>query len=167
MKFVFDNPSRFVSGTVGQPGERAFFLQVKQDSRLISVSLEKLQLQALAERISVIISEVRKSSPLVVVEPYKYDDAPLDTPIEEEFQVGAISVSWVESEKVINLNLFEVEDEEEDSDLLDISLTLGMSSAFVKRSLALIKAGRLPCPFCGNPIDARGHLCPRANGYRR
>ena len=24
-----------------------------------------------------------------------------------------------------------------------------------------------PCPFCGGPMDPTGHLCPRANGFRR
>jgi len=39
--------------------------------------------------------------------------------------------------------------------------------AFVKRALALVAAGRPPCPFCGFPLDPGGHVCPRANGYRR
>ncbi|MFZ9498323.1 MAG: DUF3090 family protein [Polynucleobacter sp.] len=42
-----------------------------------------------------------------------------------------------------------------------------MAAAFAQRSKAVVNAGRLPCPFCGIPIDPRGHLCPRANGYRR
>ena len=45
--------------------------------------------------------------------------------------------------------------------------SLGKAVAFAQRSKALVNAGRLPCPFCGIPIDPRGHLCPRANGYRR
>jgi hypothetical protein len=31
----------------------------------------------------------------------------------------------------------------------------------------VVNAGRAPCPFCGSPIDPAGHLCPRANGFRR
>jgi hypothetical protein len=31
----------------------------------------------------------------------------------------------------------------------------------------VIAAGRQPCPFCGLPINPEGHLCARANGYRR
>ena len=26
---------------------------------------------------------------------------------------------------------------------------------------------RPACPFCGGPVDPAGHLCPRANGFRR
>ena len=29
----------------------------------------------------------------------------------------------------------------------------------------VIRAGRPPCPLCGNPLDATGHICPRKNGH--
>jgi uncharacterized repeat protein (TIGR03847 family) len=48
-----------------------------------------------------------------------------------------------------------------------VVISLGYAESFVKRSNAIIAAGRRPCPFCGGPIDPVGHLCPRANGYRR
>ena len=31
----------------------------------------------------------------------------------------------------------------------------------------VLEAGRPSCPFCGNPVDPEGHLCVRANGFRR
>jgi uncharacterized repeat protein (TIGR03847 family) len=66
------------------------------------------------------------------------------------------------------VELFEITTEEEEPEnCLRVSLNLSECDAFVKRSKALIGAGRLPCPFCGIPIDPQGHLCPRANGYRR
>jgi uncharacterized repeat protein (TIGR03847 family) len=39
--------------------------------------------------------------------------------------------------------------------------------SFVRRARALVSAGRPPCPFCGGPLDPTGHVCPRANGYKR
>jgi uncharacterized repeat protein (TIGR03847 family) len=97
------------------------------------------------------------------------DDAPLETPVDEEFQVGAISLAWNELDQVLTFELYELEDDETDEDghVLEINFDLGMAIAFAQRSKALVNAGRLPCPFCGIPIDPRGHLCPRANGYRR
>ena len=38
---------------------------------------------------------------------------------------------------------------------------------FARRAGALVAAGRPPCPFCGQALDPSGHICPRANGYRR
>jgi len=169
MKYEFSQPERFVAGTVGQPGERAFFLQVRSGSRLVSVAVEKAQVQAIAARLEVMISEIRKSNPLLGIEKLAMDDAPLESPIDAEFQVGAISLAWNEDIGLISVELFELEDDEEDSegDVVELTISVAMAVAFVTRSKAVVNAGRLPCPFCGIPIDPRGHLCPRANGYRR
>jgi len=169
MRNEFTRPERFVAGTVGQPGERAFYLQIRSSSRLFSVAVEKAQVQAIAARMEIMVSEVRKANPLITVDKLPLDDGPLETPIDSEFEIGAMSLSWNDETKLICVELFELEDDEEDSEgeVLEINITLGMASAFSSRSKAVVNAGRLPCPFCGIPIDPRGHLCPRANGYRR
>jgi uncharacterized repeat protein (TIGR03847 family) len=169
MRNEFTRPERFVAGTVGQPGERAFYLQVRSSSRLFSVAVEKAQVQAIAARMENMVSEVRKANPLITVDKLPLDDSPLESPIDSEFEIGAMSLSWNEETKLICVELFELEDDEEDSEgeVLEINITLGMASSFSSRSKAVVNAGRLPCPFCGIPIDPRGHLCPRANGYRR
>jgi uncharacterized repeat protein (TIGR03847 family) len=112
---------------------------------------------------------VRKSNPLISVSPLPVDDAPLETPVDEEFQVGAISLSWNDLEQLLTFELYELEDDEQEAEghVLEINFSLGMATSFAQRSKALVNAGRLPCPFCAIPIDPRGHLCPRANGYRR
>ena len=169
MRHVFTNPERCIAGTIGEPGERAFFVQARNKGRVISVALEKAQVQAIANRIELIVSEVRKSNPLISVTPLPVDDAPLETPVDEEFQVGAISLAWNDLEQFIAFELYELEDDEQEAEgqVLEINFSLGMAIAFAQRSKALVNAGRLPCPFCSIPIDPRGHLCPRANGYRR
>ena len=169
MRYEFSQPDRFVAGTVGQPGERAFFLQVRKGTRLLSVAVEKAQVQAMSTRLEVMIAEIRKSSPLLGIEKLPLDDASLESPIEAEFQVGAMSLAWNEESGLLSVELFELEDDEVDSEgeVVEITITVAMAVAFVTRSKAVVNAGRLPCPFCGIPIDPRGHLCPRANGYRR
>ena len=169
MRHIFSRPDRFITGTVGEPGERAFYVQLRNNSRLFSVAVEKAQVQAIAERLDVMISEIRKSNPLISIEKSPIDEAPLESPVDAEFQVGAMSLAWDEESTLISIELYELEDDEEDSEgeILEVNITIGMASAFSARSRAVVSAGRLPCPFCGIPIDPRGHLCPRANGYRR
>jgi len=169
VRHIFTNPDRCVAGTIGEPGERAFFIQARSNARVISVALEKAQVQAIGNRIELVIAEVRKSNPLLSVATLPTDDAPLETPVDEEFQVGAISLAWSELEQLITFELYELEDDQQDGEgqVLEINFSVGMALAFAQRSKALVNAGRLPCPFCGIPIDPRGHLCPRANGYRR
>jgi uncharacterized repeat protein (TIGR03847 family) len=177
--YEYDPVERFVCGTVGEPGDRAFFIQARTGPRLTSVSLEKLQAAALGDRVGVMIKEIKRANPLIVYARANPDTEPLEQPIFEEFRVGVIGLSFdTETERVlVELQCITeaqseeeelAEDEEEDApDLLRVSLTLSQAEGFAKRTSAVIGAGRLPCPFCGIPIDTSGHLCPRANGYRR
>lgn len=177
---LFEEPERFTVGTVGLPGERTFFIQVKDQLRMISVSLEKAQVQALAERLLYMLKEIRQSDPTIIVERLQRDDLPLDSPIEEEFRVGIIGLAFDASRTLIQIDLqavsenestnpefIDVDDLSNDKDILRVLITPSEAERFSKRSLTVVSAGRAPCPFCGGPIDPGGHLCPRANGYRR
>src|SRR4051812_20090341 len=56
---LFDRPTRFVAGTVGQPGDRTFYLQATDETgRTVSVALEKTQVQVLADRMSELLDEI-------------------------------------------------------------------------------------------------------------
>jgi uncharacterized repeat protein (TIGR03847 family) len=170
-QWSFDQPDRFIVGTIGAPGEREFYFQVRQKNILISLATEKSQATALAERITTIIREIKKSAPLSAVNPAPVDDLPLELPLDSEFVVGAIGIAFDPSLLEIEIS-FRAEDgdevEDEDSGpIVEIHLDLSMALAFAQRTMALVAAGRPLCPFCISPIDPRGHLCPRANGYRR
>lgn len=177
--FLFDPVERFVVGTVGLPGERTFFIQARTGSRLVSVSLEKAQVAAIADRVLQILREIRLSEPLTVIERVSYDDQPLESPIDEEFRVGVIGLAYVSDRRLIEIDLQAITDSDNaddelleidtssDQDILRILMTLGYAESFAKRANTVVAAGRAPCPFCGGPIDPNGHLCPRSNGYRR
>jgi uncharacterized repeat protein (TIGR03847 family) len=170
-QWSFDQPDRFIVGTIGAPGEREFYFQIRQKNILISLATEKSQATALAERITTIIREIKKSAPLSSVNAGPVDDRPLELPLDSEFVVGAIGIAFDPALLEIEIS-FRAEDanevEDEDSGpIVEIHLDLSMALAFAQRTMALVAAGRPLCPFCISPIDPRGHLCPRANGYRR
>ena len=177
--FLFDPVERFVVGTIGLPGERTFFIQERTGSTLVSVSLEKAQVAAIADRVLQILREIRLSEPLTVIERVGYDDQPLESPIDEEFRVGVIGLAYVSDRRLIEIDLQAITDSDNaddelleidtssDQDILRILMTLGYAESFAKRANTVVAAGRAPCPFCGGPIDPNGHLCPRSNGYRR
>jgi uncharacterized repeat protein (TIGR03847 family) len=172
--FVFENPERFVAGTVGQPGERTFFLQVRDGGRLVSVAMEKAQISALAERVTTLLDEVHRTAESSATGGSE-DVAPLDTPLEEEFRVGTLALGWDPEDELVVLEaqaLSEtpaepMSDEPEGPDVLRVRMTAGAASAFATRALRVVAAGRPPCPLCGLPLDASGHICPRQNGHRR
>jgi len=164
----FESVDRFVAGTVGQPGERAFFIQARFKTLLATVAVEKLQVAALAERLEIVIRDLRHNDFSLRLERLPMDEAPLENPIEPDFEIGAISLAWDEVSLRMSLELFEIAAEDDEAEnSLKVSLTLDQCNSFVMRSKALVNAGRPPCPFCGIAIDPQGHLCPRANGYRR
>jgi uncharacterized repeat protein (TIGR03847 family) len=176
----FDPPERFVAGTVGEPGARTFFLQARAGQRVVSVALEKQQVAVLAERIDELLDEVMASSGnetlIPAVAPVQLDDAePLEQPIDEQFRAGTMTLSWDPGLARVVIEVFpiadvveeEVEEEVEPDEVFLVRLEAGPARAFVKRAELVIEAGRPDCPFCGNPIDPDGHLCVRANGFRR
>jgi len=176
----FDPPERFIAGTVGEPGQRAFFLQARSGPRLVSVALEKQQVAVLAERIDELLDEVMSSSDtetlIPAVAPVGLEDsAPLEQPIDEQFRAGTMTLSWDPGIARVVIEVFPLTDASEEEDEEDVEpeevflvrLEAGPARAFVKRASLVIDAGRPDCPFCGNPIDPDGHLCVRANGFRR
>src|SRR6476619_7211368 len=107
----FDPPERFVAGTVGPPGQRTFFLQARSGARVVSVSLEKQQVQALAERIDELLDEIMASTlseaMIPAVAPLGLDDSdPLEQPIEEEFRAGTMTLSWDPTDERVVLEVF-------------------------------------------------------------
>jgi uncharacterized repeat protein (TIGR03847 family) len=179
---LFDPPQRFVAGTVGQPGDRTFYLQATADGRTVSVALEKVQVQVLAERLEELLDTVRRQTDTDVpaVAPRELEDtAPLDAPVEEEFRVGTMGLAWeTDGERLVVEALAQAEDEtqaeveplsdaDDGPDVLRVRITAEMARAFISRALRVVAAGRPPCPLCSLPLDPEGHICPRQNGHRR
>jgi uncharacterized repeat protein (TIGR03847 family) len=175
---VFDYPERFVAGTVGSPGERTFFLQARQGQRIVTVSLEKEQVSLLAERLNDLLDQVSHAEGVLTEYFGPADLEPLDNPIAEEFRVGTLALGWnsnsgqviIEAHAITD-SLEDVPDLEEDSedgpDAIRVRIHGSYARGFAQRALAVVAAGRPSCPLCEHPLDARGHVCPRANGYRR
>lgn len=183
--FDYDPPDRFVAGAVGQPGSRAFFLQARSAGRITTVGLEKFQVAVLADRLDELLDEVLRRSggraPVPAMAPAELaDKGPLDLPLDEDFRVGTMALAWdpETSQVVIEAQEVTEEDEEEDEEplvtdddrpepaVLRVRLSPGMARAFTKRALEVVAAGRPPCPLCGQPLDADGHICVRLNGHR-
>lgn len=179
--FRFDLPDRFIAGTVGRPGERAFYLQARDSTRLVTVLVEKEQVAILADRVDAMLDEVMRRSGGAAGVPAlasagTEDLDPLEQPIVEEFRVGALTLSWDPADELVVLAAYAVAEdeveppddpEESDRDVLVVRLSGSEARAFVKRAQALVAAGRPPCPLCSLPLDPEGHVCPRQNGYRR
>ncbi len=161
------------------PGERTFYLQATEGSRVTSVACEKEQVVVLAERLDQLLDEVTRTVDVVLGADSPADLEPLSTPISEEFRVGAMALGWdatrhrvvMEAHAIVDVDGVDVPDLDEDTlegpDTLRVRITPEAARAFAARARIVVAAGRPPCPFCDLPLDPVGHICPRANGYRR
>jgi uncharacterized repeat protein (TIGR03847 family) len=208
--FYFDPPDRFVAGTVGEPGARTFFLQARKASQVVSVVLEKVQVQVLAERLDQLLDELEERGVTEATIPDSADTAPLDEPLVEAFRATTLTLGWdaeaglvlvearaepieVELEAADDddddpdeehehehehtteldesiaasiLAAFEASSDDEDGpDILRVRVTAATARSFVQRAAHVVASGRPPCPLCGQPLDAQGHICPRRNGH--
>jgi uncharacterized repeat protein (TIGR03847 family) len=193
---AFEPPERFVAGTVGEPGDRTFFLQARGGGRVVSVALEKVQVSLLAEKLEELLTEASKRFGVALPElAASHDNEPLETPVDEEFRVGTLGLAFDVDTATVVIEAIEAgeaeveveiggdddepdadeddeeedEDEEPDDDLdrLRVRLSPEATRAFIDRARRVVNAGRPPCPLCGQPLDPAGHLCPRHNGYHR
>lgn len=177
---TYKEVDRFTVGTIGAPGARTFFLQIRAGSLVLSASIEKSQVGAMGERLSYMLKEIRQINPLAPHRVLRRDSLPLDLPIEEEFRIGSIAIFYDEVEEMIQIDLrelgdFEVSSEEENGafdesegvEIIRLFISAEQALTFSDRAALVVAAGRQPCPFCALPIDPQGHLCARANGYRR
>ena len=193
---AFEPPERVVAGTVGEPGDRTFFLQARGGGRVVSVALEKVQVSLLAEKLEELLTEASRRFGVELPDapvPTGNDNEPLDTPVDEEFRVGTLGLAFDVDTTTVVIEAIEAgegdaeadlgvddddtdddvavddDDDEPDDDLdrLRVRLTPEATRAFIDRARRVVAAGRPPCPLCGQPLDPAGHLCPRHNGYHR
>ena len=206
--FYFDPPDRFVAGTIGEPGQRTFFLQARKASQVVSVVLEKVQVQVLAERLDQLLDELEERGVTEATLPDATTDSdPLDEPLIEAFRATTLTLGWdadaglvlvearaepieieIESADEADddddeddepaseldaslaasiLAAFETQDDDDDDgpDILRVRVTAAAARSFVQRAAEVVASGRPPCPLCGQPLDAQGHICPRRNGH--
>jgi uncharacterized repeat protein (TIGR03847 family) len=92
--FYFDPPDRFIAGTVGEPGQRTFFLQARKASQVVSVVLEKVQVQVLAERLDQLLDELEERGVTEATGEAAADTGPLDEPLVEAFRATTLTLGW-------------------------------------------------------------------------
>ena len=172
----FDWPDRVIVGTVGVPGQRTFYLQVRSGKQTLSIALEKQQSAQLAEKIDEILDQlmtvdgnpfhVPANTPLELV-----DNDGLDA-VEEQFRTGVMSLGWDPTTAQIVIEAYPLEEVDPDDDgfleddddadaseVLRVRMPVGTARAFAKRTREIVGAGRPICVICGQPIDADGHTC--------
>jgi uncharacterized repeat protein (TIGR03847 family) len=164
---------RITADAIGEPGQRAFYLQVRGEAELVTIHVEKEQVQLLAASILEILARVGKETE----EGPSESEMELEEPVEPLWRAGRLSIGYEEDRDLLLLEIEELvpvdDDEDEpalleapDPDRLRLWATREQMLALSRQSAAIAARGRPTCQFCGNPMDPEGHWCPAMNGHR-
>jgi uncharacterized repeat protein (TIGR03847 family) len=173
---------KITAGAVGEPGERTFFLQARKGDDLVTVLVEKQQIELLSASILEILSRVG----LETGEGPDDEEMSLEEPVEPVWRAGRLSIGYEQDRDLILLELVELvagqeddDEEEEEAEAIEVDDELGLDAerlrlwatreqmlALSRHGAEVVARGRPTCQFCGNPIDAEGHRCPAMNGHR-
>lgn len=172
-------PDRFVSGAVGEPARRVFFVQARQGSRMTNVVCERQQIKVLAWHLECVLSELERAGGIghdLADMRRPHDRDPLDVPLDEDFRAGTMTITFRPETASLQVELFALGAyrelillgaESSGVDVLDVVISLDQARDFIARTGQLLQARAPSCPFCAQPIGAQGHICPRSNGYRK
>jgi uncharacterized repeat protein (TIGR03847 family) len=168
-----ENVDKVTAGAVGEPGERTFFLQARAGDRVVTIGVEKEQVELLASSILEILAQVDEETG----EGPPEEELELEPPLEPLWRAGRLSIGYSEERDLMLLELEELvpelpdeeeaeEEERPEPDRLRVWATREQMLALSRHGAAVAARGRPRCQFCGNPIDPEGHTCPAMNGHR-
>jgi uncharacterized repeat protein (TIGR03847 family) len=157
---------------IGKPGERTFFIQARGSDQKVSLLLEKIQLQSLAQGIDDFLSEIKEKYTDLAAPEMKYNPGSMtvDPPVDPLYRVGEVGLAYAEDEDMAIILLKEIMTTQEvQDDLRVVRLWVNRTqlAVFSDWAKTVINSGRLICPQCGEPMDPAGHLCPKKNGHKK
>lgn len=180
----FERVDRITAGAVGEPGQRTFFIQAREGQRLITILVEKEQVELLGTSILEILATVGRETG----EGPSSNELGLEPPLEPLWRAGRLSIGYAEDRDLMLLELEEqteeagdpeeeglagpadeAQDEPDDAPepaRVRLWATREQMLALARHGAEVAARGRPRCRFCGNPMDPEGHMCPAMNGHR-
>ena len=166
---------RITAGTIGEPGSRTFYLQARARDQLVTVVVEKQQVQLLSASILELLADLELETGVGPSD----DELGLEDPVDPMWRAGRLSIGYDHDRQLFVLeieeSLPETEGDEPPSildgaaepEVVRLAATREQMFALSRYGAAVAEQGRPTCQFCGNPIDAEGHACPAMNGHSK
>lgn len=162
---TLDSPHHVTAGTVGEPGNRTFLVQVEDASHRVTVVAEKQQVAGIADLVARLL--VR----LDLAPATDWDGAAmaLREPLDPSFRVGEIELALdpEAGQIIVQLTGLDV-DAEAPFDAIAFTMDTDQARRLSGHIDELVDQGRPRCELCGRPMSADGtHVCPSTNGHGR
>ena len=176
---------RITADAIGEPGARVFYIQARAGVELVTVIVEKQQVQLLAASVLELLEDVpgaELGAGSAETPAPEGSAMALEEPIDPRWRAGRLSIGFDQDRDLFLLEVEEFRPDPEDVD--DPSSLLGADVgeepesiriwasptqmlALSRHGAEVAAKGRPTCQFCGNPIDAEGHACPAMNGHSK
>ncbi len=163
--------TRITTGAIGPVGQRVFYIQASKGEELITLIVEKQQVQSLAIGLEQFLADLDERFPDLsnAETAFIEDEMALEKPIDPAFRVGHMGLGYDEENDLLVLVAREIQAEGEDLDAGDVArfwCTRSQLRSMCAWGLEVASRGRPICGNCGQPIDPEGHFCPKRNGHK-
>jgi uncharacterized repeat protein (TIGR03847 family) len=171
-----DPVDRITTGAIGPAGQRVFYLQGRQSDRVVTLLVEKQQVELLSASLVEILAHSGRETGEGPTE----EEMELEEPVVPEWRAGRLSIGYDESRDLVVLEAEEsvtppeaedapepTEPPEREPGRIRFWTTREQALALARHGAAVCAAGRPRCELCGNPMDPAGHVCPALNGHKR
>ncbi|HXY94676.1 MAG TPA: DUF3090 family protein [Acidimicrobiia bacterium] len=170
------------TGAIGEPGQRAFYIQARTEHAQLTVLVEKEQVALLATEAVAFLDRIAGDYPEA---PIAVPDAAaqLREPTVPLFRARLIGLGFDPERELVLLELREraadeddaadeadeddaaapADDDEEPGYVARIYASRAQVRAMAARGAEAVAGGRPQCPLCEMPMDPAGHRCPRWN----
>jgi uncharacterized repeat protein (TIGR03847 family) len=163
--------THITTDAIGQPGKRVFYIQGWQDDRIVTLIIEKLQIQSLAIGLEQFLAEIQGKFPDLKEASSDYEEEKMHIlpPVDPLFRVGEVGLGYEAESDLIVLVVREALPEDQDpqeASVVRFWCTRSQLRAMCRWGMEIASRGRPLCPQCGQPMDPEGHFCPKKNGHK-
>ena len=153
---------------LGKPGQRIFYIQANKGSQIITLLIEKIQLQSLLEGIDEFLGEIHNRFP-EIFEPevsFQENDMQIQPLVDPLFRAGDMGLAYDEIHDLACIFAREAQFSEEEGRVVRFWCSRAQMIAVARWGAVVVQQGRPICPQCGQPMDPEGHFCPKKNGHK-
>ncbi len=168
----FNPVTHITADAIGAPGKRVFYLQAQQNTRTVTLIIEKFQVQSLSVGVEQFLAEIQGKHPHLTEASHNYVEANMEIhpPVDPMFRVGELALGYDTELDLLILVAHELIPEGQSSEQSRV-IRFWCSRSQIRKlahwGLEVVSRGRPLCPQCSAPIDPEeGHFCPKKNGHR-
>jgi len=171
-EIILDPVDQIKVDAIGKPGKRVFYLLGLKDEIVISLIIEKFQLQSLIATSGKFLEEIYSKNLQLEEASVDYHEAEMviNPPFDPRFRVRYLGLAYDHARDLICIiasKMAQHHDGEDGSPTIRFWCTRNQFVNLVHWGTIVIERGREICPQCQQPMDPNGHFCPKKNGHKK